>query len=89
MAKTTRSSTGYMARPKVERNRPEFSITEKDLPAIKDWEVGKRYSIEVNAEMVSHSKGGFMSDGKEHEARFRIMSVDCEPGTEKSENVKN
>lgn len=89
MSKKTGSSTGYLARSKPAKMRPEFTLSEKDLPAIKDWEVGKRYSIEVNVEMVNHSKGDMWdSDGKEHSARFRIMSVDSEAGVNKSENTK-
>ena len=72
-----------------ERPAPEFSLTEKNLPSIKEWEVGKKYAIELNVEMVNHSKGGMFADTKQHEARFKILSVDCEKGADKSENVKS
>lgn len=91
--KSTTSSDGYLARPStVKRSKPEFSITEKELPAIKNWKVGQKYSIELNVEMVSQSKGSdyeLGGDSQIHTARFKILSVDSEAGTEESENVKS
>lgn len=89
--KETRSSgDGYLARPSTKRPKPEFSITEKDLPAIKDWSVGKKYAIELNVEMVSQSKGSDWEIGGDkdiHSARFKIISIDNSEGAEKSENT--
>jgi len=74
------------------REKPQFGLTEKELPAIKDWAVGKKYILTLNVEMVSSSKGSdydvpLGSDGKRkeiHNARFKILSVDSMP----SENAE-
>lgn len=59
--------------------KPSFSVTEKDLPAIKKWEVGKKYKLAVEVEMVRHSQGSEYSyddkGSKKHEARLRIVSI--------------
>lgn len=87
-----RTASGYMARPeKMKRPAPEFSITEKELPAIKDWKVGTKYSMELEVEMVTASKGSdmdtMMGEKSVHSARFKILSVDSEPeGEEESES---
>lgn len=63
---------------KYERPKPSFTVTEKDLPAIKDWEVGGKYELEIEVEMVRHSQGDEYGpgtgDAKKHEARLRILS---------------
>lgn len=90
MAKKTGTATGYLVKDAKSR-APEFSISEKYLPAIKEWKVGKKYSIELNVEMVSQSKGSDyeVEGGKDiHTARFKILSVDSEAGAKKSENIK-
>lgn len=76
------SSTGSLHESlpqKYERPKPTFSISEAELPEIKDWTVGKKYKIALEVEMVSHSQGdeyGFDSDkGKKHSARFKIQSA--------------
>lgn len=83
---------GFLASSKPKRRYPEFSITEKDLPAIKEWKVGKKYSLELNVEMVSSSKGSdydipYGAEQKEiHNARFKIISVDSEAGADEAKN---
>lgn len=93
MGPTKRTSDGYLASPSApKRRKPEFSITEKDLPAIKEWKVGKKYSLELNVEMVSSSKGSdyeipYGAEQKEiHNARFKILSIDSEEGVDKAAN---
>lgn len=95
MSKKTGTSTGYLVKSSSTRSKPEFGISEKELPAIKDWKVGQKYSLELNVEMVSSSKGSdydspWSPDGKErpqiHQARFKILSVDSEEGAKKSVN---
>ena len=40
----------------VDLQLPSFRLTEKDLPEIKDWKVGKRYHLEMEVEQVEVSK---------------------------------
>lgn len=76
----------------VEKNapvyKPIFSISDKDLPAIKEWNVGKKYNMELEVEMVSISKGDVFGEGNKdsHEARFKILSIDSMP--EENASVK-
>lgn len=52
---------------------PSFSLTEKELPAIKNWKVGSKYKVEMQVEMVSVSKNEY---GKSPmTARFKIHKV--------------
>lgn len=89
-----RTSTGYMAVGKPPRSKPEFGISESELPAIKDWKIGGKYTMTLNVEMVSASKDSDYDapaglDGnmkKIHRARFKIMSVDAMPSKNAKEN---
>lgn len=59
---------------------PEFGITAKELPAIKDWSVGKKYTITLEVEMVSQSKGDEwdIPEGEKapkFRARFKILKA--------------
>lgn len=51
---------------------PSFSLTAKDLPAIRNWQVGKKYKLEIEVEQVSLSKDEY---SKSVEARFKIHKV--------------
>lgn len=90
MAKRRGSSDGMLVSSKdsYERPKPIFTVTEKDLPQIKQWEVGKKYKLDVEVEMVSHSKGDTYSigdDNKKHEARLKITRLAAE--TDKDEDL--
>ncbi len=55
------------------RMLPSFSLTEKELPEIKDWNVGHKYTLVVEVEMVSSSKDEY---GKSPlTSRFKIHKV--------------
>ena len=78
------TSDGKMVNRAYEKPKPTFSVDEKDLPQIKKWDVGKKYKLQIEVEMVSHSKGdayGLGEDKKKHEARLRIVSF-AETGKE-------
>lgn len=61
------------------RPQPSLSLDDSDLPAIKEWEVGKKYEIRVNCELVNLSKGDSYYEAekgkKKYEARFKILSA--------------
>ncbi len=69
---------------KPSRIMPSFELTEADLPQIKDWDVGNKYTVTMQVEQISKSKGGMYDFGMEGEsnkkisARFRIVSVSAE-----------
>lgn len=52
---------------------PSFTLTEKDLPAIKNWKVGRKYKLAIEVEQVSMHKDEY---GKSPlTARFKIHKV--------------
>lgn len=70
-----------MASPeKPERPKPNLRVTDKDLPQIKDWEVGKKYRVTAHVEMQSHKQGDEYGYGdkeakKEHSATLIIHKI--------------
>ncbi len=59
--------------------RPDIRFTDKELPAIKNWKVGKEYMLVVKVKMKSH-------DSREEgtSAQFIVVSV----GSEEKDNTK-
>lgn len=64
--------------------RPDVSFTDKELPAIKDWAVGKEYVLVVKVKMKRNEE----IEGKGHTARFIVVSVGAEEKEPKSEERK-
>ena len=82
------SSTGMLVGGseaiKQSRMMPTITLTDKDLPEIKDWKVGQVYHLEIDAEMVRTSKGSLYSeDSSGHEASFKVKKVYTEEQEEK------
>lgn len=75
------TSDGALIKRSLERPKPSFRVTSKDLPEIKDWEVGKKYKVHATIEMRSHSKGSPFGDDssgaskKEHSADLVIHEI--------------
>jgi len=68
--------------------RPSFYVSESELPEIKDWKMGKKYKLIIEAELVGmQNKSSYVGIGSEEsgekdegkdegiEARFKIASV--------------
>ena len=52
-----RTGDGFMASVgKITPSKPEFGITERELPEIKGWKVGDKYEIGLTVKMVSMSE---------------------------------
>ena len=67
----------------IERMPSTFSLRESDLPELKDWKIGGKYTITMEVEQVSASKP---ESGKgEMDARFKILSVESEGKAEEKE----
>lgn len=65
---------------KYVKPKPSFTVDEKALPQIKSWSVGKKYKLEIEVEMQSHSKGdtfgpAVVGEKKTHEARLTVLSI--------------
>lgn len=64
----------------MQRPQPSLRVTDKDLPDIKNWEVGKKYKVVAHVEMKHHSQGDEYSsysntNPKEHKATFVVHSI--------------
>lgn len=66
----------------TERELPSFTVSETDLPAIKKWEVGKTYIVEVKAEMVEMGKEQYSQDKGKMYARLKVKEfLEAAPDT--------
>lgn len=67
---------------------PTFTMSESDLPALKDWKVGQKYTLCVEVEMMKAMKGDeYPMYGQETDKKvngtFKIVSVGVEDPEEK------
>lgn len=53
---------------------PEFSLDQTNLPAIKNWKVGEKYTLIVEVEMQSIGKDSFDKEN-ELRSRFKVLKV--------------
>ncbi len=70
---------------KYKKPKPSLSVDETDLPAIKNWVVGKTYEVTAKIKMTFQSEGseydypvGMMGEASEKpkmRARFRILDI--------------
>lgn len=67
---------------RANKPQPSVSLSEDDLPEIKDWKVGGHYSIILEVEQTRLSKGDIFMDEKDrkYEASFKILSATTEGG---------
>lgn len=61
---------------------PTFQIDDEDLPELKDWKVGEKYTLVMEVEQLSMRQGnewqGSDSKDKKVHATFKILSVGVE-----------
>ncbi len=53
---------------------PEFTLDVSQLPEMKDWEVGKKYDLEVQVEMTGMNKSQYDTENK-LKGSFKILKV--------------
>jgi hypothetical protein len=73
-----------MVAPKVYKMPPSLSVSEDDLPEIRNWKVGNTYQVSVSMKQVSSSLDNMIETGqpgKKITARFHILNI-------KSDNPK-
>lgn len=70
----TRKSYVGDGKTKQEKNLPRFTVLEDDLPEMDEWEIGKKYKIEVEVEFVAHKKGSEydFEEDKKNRGTFKI-----------------
>lgn len=58
--------------------RPDINFTEKELPEIKDWKVGEKYTVELEIEQTGMNIIGYGKDKGKMSATFKISKVGVE-----------
>lgn len=80
-----------MSEKKV-RIYPTFRIGNDDLPYIKEMEVGKKYTLEIEVEVMSKSQGSEWNQNdtkpKEINSTLKVLKVGCEEEDEKKKAPK-
>lgn len=64
--------------PVAYRPQPTLRLCDDDLPAIKKWDVGKKYNVHATVEMTRLSKGDEYMENKgkkPYEASFKVVSI--------------
>lgn len=77
MAKVTRKQAHAVVGALYDKPMaPRFNISERELPAIKSWNIGKKYKIELEVEMVSQRKGEeYDSAPGKVNGEFKVLSA--------------
>lgn len=76
VTKSQATKAAYALGGPMEAMKPHLELTESDLPAIKTWDVGKKYRIEMEVEMTTQRKGEeYSSDPSKMSAGFKVLSV--------------
>lgn len=82
--KTVKEVNAAMDMPEY---KPRLTVNVKQLPDIKDWEVGKTYTLEIKGKMISKSQGGW--DGSQPlEATFEVAGAKTDDETEENETTE-
>lgn len=72
----------YNDSPVAMRSLPTFSLDEQQLPEIKGWQVGKKYRLEIEVELVSLGKNEYATK-EPLDASFKIKKIrDLTPSDE-------
>jgi len=74
--KPVKGKKTQMSADMPKRELPNFSLSEDDLPEIKNWKVGGKYRLIIEVEQVSLSKGDYYgSTDKKLQARFQVKKI--------------
>lgn len=65
--------------------RPEFVIDAETLPAIKDWNVGKKYKLEIEVEMVGSRIEDWGANKGKLTGNFKISGIMVEDDMDEEE----
>jgi hypothetical protein len=73
---TSTATTKIPVSMEMEKERSMLCVNEKDLKAVKDWQVGKKYKLIVDAEMTGVNKSEY--GDKSVRVEFRINKIKSE-----------
>ena len=62
-------------------------VSAKQLPEIKNWKVGGKYTIQLEVEQTEARKGDYMGEGDEMTADFKVKKIKSIGDTEKIEEM--
>ena len=83
--KEMKEQMGAIAR-KMPEMKPRIDVNSKDIPAIKDWEVGKNYEVRMKMKMIEKRQGNrYPMEGESADKTIRAAfeCVDMKPETHK------
>lgn len=86
--KTVKLSYDPKAKTEKIDPRPQFSINAEEFPAIKDWSVGKKYKMEIEAEMVGSNIGEWGDDKGKMTASFKICGIMSDADSDDKKETK-
>lgn len=72
---------GYLSAAPMEEMKARLELNVKDLPQIKDWDVGETYELTLKGKMISKSEGGYSGD-QPLRATFEVSKVSNEEDEE-------
>lgn len=88
MHKVKGESFGMDMPAKKTRILPTIRLTDEDLPEIKDWKVGEKYTLVMEVEQISMRQGdewqGADNKDKRIHATFKITNVGVEDAEDPS-----
>ena len=70
-----------------EDNRSSMRISEKEVPAIKNWKIGEKYKVEVTIEMTGLSKVDWGDNMGKIEGSFKIDKISVEDNDKNGEDT--
>jgi len=77
-----------MAMPVIHKMPPSLSVSEDDLPEIRNWRVGSTYNVKVKMKQVSSSLDDSMErESKKITARFHILEITSDNPKKKEQPV--
>lgn len=81
MAKDSQEAVAAAMDVEFEQPKPRLTVSETQVPAIKDWQVGQEYDITIRGKMVAVREGEY-SDDEPMEATFIVEDAQVEGGDE-------
>jgi len=65
---------------------PTLELTSKQVPEVKDWKVGGKYTITVQIEQTSMNKSQYGSDTESVRCSFKVLAYEIKSGNKKQTN---
>lgn len=73
--KVVKNDNDFNAKTREIDPRPSFTITVDELPQIKEWSVGKKYTLEIEVEMTGSRIEDWGENKDKLTASFRVSGI--------------